>query len=238
MGKIGSLEYPEITFSEAVSVVQKMKEQKIQTVAALSEVLGHKNATSGTFLVKLAALNKYYGLTDQTKAEIRPSKLGERIVYKLNESEWEEACREAILRVQLFRDLFNSLGAEYHPGDFKQKILMITSASREELDEKAPKIEKLYVDALRHLKASPSTKALEVAPPPGSGRTGRDESSPDVGAIPAPVAGKSYEVLRGDDGTFVRVPLDPEAIEDVQGHLEVWMKKARRLASKNSEAHA
>src|SRR5437868_2669729 len=118
MAKLGSGEYPELTFSQALSTVEGIKKDSIRTIDGLSKLLGHESTKSGPFTQKVAALNKFYGLVEQVRTDISLTPLGSRIAYPVSDSDREEACRESISRIGLFRDLFTTLGTNFSPNDF------------------------------------------------------------------------------------------------------------------------
>ena len=50
MTSIGSSEFPEMTLTEAIGVIEGVKREKAQTTAGLGKVMGLTNVTTGVLL--------------------------------------------------------------------------------------------------------------------------------------------------------------------------------------------
>ena len=159
MTSIGSFEFPEMAFSEALKLIEGVKRDKAQTTAALGVLMGLKSTNNGYFYAKMSALSKFYGLIDREKTNIALTPLAKRIVYSVSEIDKQSAIREAILRSGLFQQLYQGLGTDYHELDFPTKLLELTKASHEEISSKSPRVEELYRDAIQYLRGMPFSEA-------------------------------------------------------------------------------
>jgi hypothetical protein len=222
MAKIGNSEYPEMSFTDAMSGVESVWREKITTVDAFAKRLGHASAKSGAFYVKMAALNKFYGLLDQTKTEIGLSERAKRILMGTSEDEKAAATIESILAVPIFRDLYAKLGYDYHKADFLPRLRDLTAAPVEQIHETSGYIQKLYDDATRYLKqkgavAEPKTTTTSYRGPIVGGQV---QASP--GMLVLQIPGKPA----------ISVPWDPVFIESV---IE-FLKKEKQRVETSSEA--
>jgi hypothetical protein len=238
MTSIGNSEFPEMTISEAVDVIEGVKREKAQTTTALGKVMGLTNVTTGFFYNKTAALSKFYGLVDRQKADINLTPLAKRVVYATSNSDREAALYEVASRVPLLANLYNALGPEFHELDFSTKLLTITGADREELAAKSPKIEKLYRDAIQYLRPGARTISTaqtggltELKPPVGGLEVRGSSEAPwtDRSSAEAiPYIKRPVRNLHSPDGYFIRVRLDVGVIEEAIAVL---------TALRNREAH-
>ncbi len=218
MAKIGNAEYPQTTFSDAVEVIETIRREKISTVEALAKQLGHSGANSGTFLVKLAALNKYYHLIDQEKSGIALTDRAKRILMGLSDGEKNAARREAVEGVPLFRSLHAKLGADYNKNDFLPRLRELTGASVEEIQKYGPTIQRVYNDASRYMGA----EKVE-APPPDEGAPMTPPNRPGPpGMLVVQVPGRPQ----------ISVPWDPHFMESVREFL----KKEREALEAQQQA--
>jgi len=159
MTDIGNEQFPEMTPSQALEAIDRIKREKVQTTVALAKVYGYTNYRSGAFFNRLAALTKFYGFLDREGTNIQLTSLAKRIVYPVNEADRLQAIREAIGRISLVSTLYKDLGRDYHSEDFPTKLLQITGASHEDLQQRAPRVEKLYRDAVSYLEDRPAATA-------------------------------------------------------------------------------
>jgi hypothetical protein len=234
MPVIGRLEYPEVSFSNALETVEAISSKSIKTVHGLAVELGYSTKSKspgGTFYYKLVALDKLYGLIERSKGSLSLSPLGQRIAYPLNEDDKAAAIRESVGRVEILRLLFNDLGSSFSDGDFRPALKKLTGANPDQIAAQAVRVEGLYRDALKYLgsgagwqdvqeggpvavseSSSPSESgAAPVASPPGHRPRG-------VGGVPQtlpiPVFEGAVRNLHSEDGYYIRIKLDTEVIEE------------------------
>src|SRR6266498_971419 len=109
MAKHRSPNYPATGLSEALQRVERLFEKEkrtiVQPVVAVVD-LGFK-ALSGPSRTILSTIRKY-GLLDELKQGIRVSDLAVAILHPANEEQRIRGLREAALKPDLFRDLYQT----------------------------------------------------------------------------------------------------------------------------------
>jgi hypothetical protein len=240
MPSIGRLEYPEISFSNALDTIERIKSKSIKTVHGLAEELGYSTKSKtpgGTFYYKLVALDKLYGVIERDRGSLSLSSLGQRIAFPLNSSDRSAAVREAILRVELLRSLYKGLGMAYHDSDFRPTLRELTGASPDQIAGEATRIENLYRDALQYLgtDALLTTDKLISEGSPSMGLGPLTTSRPSDTGIPAVSPAPEIPTFKGpprpvrnlhsEDGYFIRVVLDAEVIQEAIDVLEALKRR-------------
>lgn len=214
MAKIGHTEYPQLLPTNAFEIVDTIWRENIATVDALAKRLHHSSAKSGTFGVKLAALNKFYGLLDQEKTEIVLTGRAKRILMGTTDAEREDARGEAITGVPLLRDLHVKLGSDYNRDDFLPILRGLAEATVEELHKKGSFVQRLYEDSVRYF---PQKEVESVRP----------EGIEPLSAGPAAAAGMLIVQVPGKPE--IRVPWDPHFIDSVREFLKSEREALQQL---------
>lgn len=232
MADIESLEFPKITFSEALEILGKIRAKNIKTIQSLMTELGYSPTShGGSFFYKWAALSRFYGLLEPSRASLSFTRLGERIVDSLTESDKAAAMKESLNRVDLLKSLFESLGSDYHQDDFKVSLSRITNASPAEVAKVAKRMEEIYQDASKYMRSGIGPKALspaggtvpKVAPGPSSVSGYEAEA---VGSIGIPRFSGPVRNLHSEDGYFIRIVLNETVIDEAIGVLTALKARA------------
>jgi hypothetical protein len=242
MTSIGKSEYPEMTLSEAIKFIETIKQDKVQTLPGLVKTLGLSTHKSGFANQRIAALAKYYGLIDRDKNSVTLTPLGKRIVYSVSSQDRERAIREAALKVDLFRSLYQSLGSSYHELDFPSKLLELTGATHEEIAAKATRVERFYSDAVRYLIESSGApaeigEATELEATKSGVSEGRESEhvAPQTKLSFALAADERHWMYQ-DGETIVRVEKDRKKVRTVIGMLKVWLSETPPEGDSNKDA--
>lgn len=152
MGKIGSYEYPEISIGEAVKIAGILVNdfhKKVNDVNVFANRVGHKSASSGTFLVKIGDIRRY-GIME--KRDYQATKRAEILANPKSPKEKDQEIREMILGVPLFEKLKSRLKTKSPTIEqFKTQLIEITG-NREKGSKEAEKIRKVYIDTISHIK--------------------------------------------------------------------------------------
>ena len=111
-------------------------------------------------------------MIDRDKTSVTLTPLAQRIVYPVGEADRLSAIRETAGRVPLLKQLYESLGPDFHELDFPAKLLEITHASHEEIEAKGPRVEKVYRDTIQYFRGQPT-----LAPGPLFGQPSSREGS-------------------------------------------------------------
>lgn len=224
MAGIGREEYPELTLSKTVEIVEAIGRQNVKTSAGLAQVMGLKSVDSGYFYHQVSALTKYFGVVNRTKESLSLTPLGQRIAHPLGDVDRRMALAEAAGRVSLLHALYESLGQNFHEADFRAKLRDITGATPAEIEKAAPFIEKLYRDAIPYIAQITPTRpgtAVEAAM--------RGELAPTLvvgsatpGAPRISAAESGYRVFESD-GVYLKVKKDRDALEEADAVIRAWL---------------
>jgi len=152
MGKIGTYEYPEVSVKEAVKVAEILVNEfhkKVNDVNEFAARVGHKSASSGTFLVKMGDVRKY-GIMD--KREYQATKRAEILANPTTPQEKSQEIREMIIGVPLFEKLNSRLKTKSPTIEqFRTQLIEVTN-DREKGSKEAEKIRKIYIDAISRIR--------------------------------------------------------------------------------------
>ena len=233
MTSVGTADFPEMSVTEAIEVIENIKREKVQTTTALGKVMGLKSVATGRFYNKLAALTKHYGLIDRQKTTVTLTPLAKRIVYQVSDEDRNAAIAEVARRVPLFKELYQSLGPEFNELDFPTKLLELTRAEHEDITEKGSRVERYYRDAIQYLRSSvPSIGG----PPQEKSQRPRfhaEGSRSDAATEDSdqqtwrPVSEPGYRTFEGD-GVYLRIKTDPEALEEAIATIRGWQTRHKK----------
>jgi len=151
--------YPRLV-SALGTIYTKFGTENIPSTEVLAQALKHKTANSGTFLLKLACLRSY-GLLQ--KRDLAISELGIRLVSSRNSQEKNEALKEAVLNVPLYKEFYDRWGCKIPESNFLDELVRITGLGREEAERLALKVKRAYLEDVRHIE-SPATTEVTRKP--------------------------------------------------------------------------
>lgn len=157
MPKIGKYDYPFFGPRIVIESIDKIRDSKVSTISGVADALGHKTQKSGGFLMKMASMNKYYGVVSRRGDAMEFTSLGKRIAYPADENEREEAISEMVLRVPLFRDLYERLGEVFDRDKFFVHLGELAGVDRDVATAESSKIRNLYEEALPYLRRKESS---------------------------------------------------------------------------------
>ena len=163
--KIGKYDIPDMrlypTLVEATKkIYEKFTSEEATNQLTVAQLLGHKSV-SGGFLMKLASL-RAYGLIE--KRGIRVTDIGKRLTYGATEEERNEALKEAILNIPLWKEFYSRWEVNLPSVDFWVDLGKTTGLEAPD----AQKVEKLvrnaYLDDVKYLKPEkkPEKEEIEV----------------------------------------------------------------------------
>ncbi|MBI4010133.1 MAG: hypothetical protein HY361_02985 [Candidatus Aenigmarchaeota archaeon] len=152
MSKIGNYDYPTLAVEEALKIARDFKERLSGkgSLEALANMIGHKDARSGTFLVKIADLRKY-GLFEG-RGEVWLSTLAEALLYPKDDAEYRQKITEMVFNIELWKKLFERLNGKLPSNDFWIILQEVTKVDRATAQKEAERISKLYLDAITKAK--------------------------------------------------------------------------------------
>ena len=237
MSAVRKKEYPSISLSNAVSILETIRDKNIKTSQALSSELGYSDkAHGGIFFYKRTALSKHYNLIEPSKSEVILTRRGQRIVHPLNEADRVLALHESAIGVPLLKSLYESLGPDFHQDDFKPTLSKMTAASPSELAVIGKGIEDIYRDAIQYLRPpadhherrtedpGPAPHPVMHMPPRGNPS---DSASVQLADDSTPTFDQPVRNLHSEDGYFIRIVLDADVIEEAVAVLEALKKRVK-----------
>lgn len=147
----------------AKKIVNEYKSGSI-TTAALAHTMGHENDKSGTFLVKLADL-KRYGILESKGDGLYATDLAKRLSAWTSEEEKENALREMVFNITIFKQLYDAFQSNRAPSESEilSQLLNITKKDRAELQSISGEIRKFYIDAMQYITMSTSQRTSTVS---------------------------------------------------------------------------
>jgi hypothetical protein len=154
MRSIGTYEYPDVTTTEALELIKMFQTTlggKASNMESFAKAIGHSTANSGGFRHKLSDLRKY-GLIEG-RSDIQLTPLAHKILFPMNEQEKEEALKDMVFNMPLWRALYEKLGNRTPAEDFNVILLDITHAERGVIETEKARISKLYIDAVSKIRS-------------------------------------------------------------------------------------
>jgi hypothetical protein len=228
MPKIGKYDYPAIGIRAALDALEAISKSKVATLAGVAQVLGHKTINSGTFLLKIGAMSKHYGILDRRGQDVVLTPLGRRIAHSDNPAEKDDAIREMIVGIPIFRDLFQRLGPDYDREQFQIHLRELAGIERGEATEETSRIRNLYDEALPYLRRA---KAVSIDSSPGKdGNKMKDEADNRAGTTYNGAGMNKLEIF-GKPPVIVpdKEHYVESLIKDLQEHLVELKKKAAEV---------
>ncbi len=148
MSKIGSYNYPDRKIAEILEAIRLIKDKLKGNMASIETIalaLGYKGVNNGAFQHKLNDLKKY-GLIEGRGKEMGLSELAKTILAPHNKNEETAAYKEMVLKVPLWRDLYEKYGSS--PSDLNIALSNLTGADRLAIEGIKENVGKLYIDAV------------------------------------------------------------------------------------------
>ncbi len=152
MGKIGNYEYPDTKFEEILRIINIFESQlqgKVENPNSLATAVGHESVKSSTFYNKITDARRY-GLIEPREWKTTP--IAKKLTYPNIEQERDNALREAIFRVELWKLIYeksrNSIPDDAH---FRVILQEITKEDRGVIAKESDKIRKLYIGVVSRL---------------------------------------------------------------------------------------
>lgn len=228
-----TVEYPRyISISEAIEIAKKLVSTfkgGVINIDALANALQHKNATSGTFLVKLSDLKKL-GLIDGRSGTFYTTDVAKKIAIPTDENEKNMAIREMINNVKILTQLHDNLHSETAPtdNDILIQLINITKKDRAEIQPLVADISKLYKDALPYMSMTKASPQAQQQVQPEFTRMGVE--------ISASATSSDKEILTFvANGISLKVVNDKENLEKVKKFVDLYLPDAEQKESKKEK---
>jgi len=164
--KVGKYEIPDVRLYPMLveatkKIYEKFKSEEATNQLTVAQLIGHKSDKSGTFLAKLACL-RAYGLIE--KRGIKVTDIGKRLTYGATEEVRNEALKEAILNVPLWKEFYSRWGVNPPTVDFWVDLGKITGLEAPDAQKAEKIVRNDYLDDIRYLKVQkePEKEGIEV----------------------------------------------------------------------------
>jgi hypothetical protein len=231
------VDYPTyVNFTEAIKIAKKLVSTfkgSVITSDALANALQHKNASSGTFLRKIADL-KRLGIIDG-RGSVVTTDLAKRIAIPTNEQEKSTAIEEMVFKIQIIKQLHDVFQSNVLPSENEIliQLINITKKDRAELQPITAEVRNLYKDAMQYLTMKPQSSqsgglssfenfASDFG---GFGKLAKEEQKP-----------ASDDFLIVEEGIQIKVKKDAEHLQTAIDYLTINLKKvSARKPNKKDE---
>lgn len=213
------VDYPTyVNFTEAIEIAKKLVSTfkgSVITNDALANALQHKNASSGTFLRKIADL-KRLGIIDG-RGSIVTTDLAKRIAIPTNEQEKAAAIEEMVFKVQIIKQLHDVFQSNELPSENEILIQLInlTKKDRADLQPITAEVRNLYKDALQYL-------AMKSIMMPQEESTASSFSI-DISKLKQNANEDMFSLV--DEGIMIKVKKDKEHLQTAIDFLNIYLKK-------------
>ncbi len=212
MGKLGSVEYPDITLESALNYLSKAYRVLSEGIGAdgLAQALELKLHT-GNFARALAGLRKF-GLVEG-RGILKVSELSKQILYGFTQQDKEKARAAAWLNVEIIREIYQryKTSVPEQSGEFLAFLSKITGADPAEVQSKANFIRNLVAEAVNDL------KVLEGKPAAAEAHLQSQRTLEEVITPVTPTG--LVDAKLGD--VYIRIPRTVEGLEIAKKLIEL-----------------
>jgi hypothetical protein len=151
--KIGKYDIPQFRLHPSLVGATKIlyeqyKSEEAPDTLTVSKLLGHKSAKSGGFLTKLADMRSY-GLI--TSRGITVTDLGKKLTYGETEDEKNEAYKNALLNIPLWKEFYGKFGKTLPTSNFWAQLGKITGLEAPDAQKVEEIVRKAYLDDIRYV---------------------------------------------------------------------------------------
>lgn len=185
---------------------ENFKFEEAPNSLTVAKLLDHKTDKSGGFLTKIADMRSY-GLI--TSRGIKVTDLGRRLTYGETDEEKNQALKEAVLTIPLWKELYSKFGKTLPTSNFWAQLGKIAGLEAPDAQKVEENVKKAYLDDFQYTKEE---KKVETEESKLSDQTKIDTST----AKPS-----SLEELKFGDN--VRIWLPKENIK------EAWTKAKKMI---------
>lgn len=114
--KVGKYNIPDVRlyphlYEATKRIYEEFRSEEAPNQLTVAQLLDHKSA-SGAFLMKIASL-RAYGLVE--KRGIKVTELGKKLTWGASEEEKNEALKQTILNIPLWKEFFSKWGTTLPP---------------------------------------------------------------------------------------------------------------------------
>lgn len=152
--KVGKYDIPQFrlypNLVEATKTLyETFKADEAPDLLTVAKLLKHKTAKSGGFLAKLADMRSY-GLI--TSRGVKVTDLGKKLTYGQTDNEKNEAFKEALLNIPLWKELYSKFGKTIPTSNFWAKLTEITGLEAPDAQKVEEIVRNAYLDDIQYVK--------------------------------------------------------------------------------------
>jgi hypothetical protein len=152
--KVGKYDIPNIRlhptlFEATKTLYEKFGSEEAPDQLTVANLLGHKTDKSGAFISKLADL-RAYGLI--TSRGLKVTDLGKKLTYDPSDEERNNALKEALLNIPLWKELYSRFGRTLPTSNFWVELTKITGLEAPEAKRIEEIVRNAYLADFQYLK--------------------------------------------------------------------------------------
>ncbi len=152
--KVGKYDIPNIRlyptlFEATKTLYEKFTSEEASDQLTVAKLLGHKTDRSGAFISKLADL-RAYGLI--TSRGLKVTDLGKKLTYDPSDKERNNALKEALLNIPLWKELYSRFGKTLPTSDFWVELTKITGLEAPDAQRIEENVRNAYLADFQYLK--------------------------------------------------------------------------------------
>lgn len=137
---------------------ENFKSDEAPDLLTVAKLLGHKTHRSGGFLTKIADLRSYGLLTSRG---VKVTDLGKKLTYGTSDEEKNEAFKEALLNIPLWKELYSKFGKTLPTGNFWVELTKITGLEAPDAQKLEENVRNAYLADFQYLKEEKKPKEGE-----------------------------------------------------------------------------
>lgn len=152
--KVGKYDIPNIRlhptlFDATKTMYEKFGADEAPDQLTVAQLLGHKTDKSGAFISKLADL-RAYGLI--TSRGLKVTDLGKKLTYDPSDKERNNALKQALLNVPLWKEFYSRFSKSLPTSDFWVELTKITGLEAPEAKRAEENVRNAYLADFQYLK--------------------------------------------------------------------------------------
>jgi hypothetical protein len=128
----------------------QFKSEAAPDMLTAAKVIGHDTDKSGAFLTKIADMRSY-GLV--TGRGVRVTELGKTLTYDPSEDRRNEARKQALLNIPLWKELYSQFGVNLPTSNFWVQLGKIASLEAPDAEKVAENVRNAYLEDFRYVRA-------------------------------------------------------------------------------------
>lgn len=164
--KVGKYDIPDmrlfpLLYEATKKLYEHFKSEEAVDILTVANLLGHKTDKSGAFIRKLACL-RAYGLIE--KRGVKVTELGKKLTYGASEEERNDALKEAILNIPLWKEFYTRWGVNLPSSNFWVELTKIAGLEAPDAKRLEEIVRNAYLDDIRYLKVEkkPEEEGIEM----------------------------------------------------------------------------